>query len=125
MRQIKEILKNHQPGAGRKFQHILDEVEIDEKENNSNNGDDDVHLREFIAKEKQLIKDINKQIEDDKNKYKKEKKDLEDLKYSDPTLYRQRQAVMDKVKVGLERKIDKVNERIAKVKDIEQKLKRI
>ena len=104
---------------------MLDEVEIiEDKENSSQNGDDEVHLKEFVTKEKQQIKELNKQIEEDKLKYKREKKELEDLKYSDPSLYRQRSAVLEKVKLGLERKIDKVNERIAKTKDLEQKLRR-
>lgn len=127
MKQIKEILKQHSSSQGRggnKFQQFLDDVEIEEKENSAQNGEDEVHLKDFIAKEKQQIKSINLQIEEDKNKYKREKKELEDLKYQDPTLYRQRSAVLEKVKTGLEKKIDKVNDRIAKIKDIEQKLRR-
>ena len=43
---------------------------IEDKENSSQNGDDEVHLKEFVTKEKQQIKELNKQIEEDKLKYK-------------------------------------------------------
>ena len=49
--------------------------------------------------------------------------DIDALKYSDPSAYRQKQAVLDRVKESIENKIDKVNERIAKVKDLEKKLR--
>ena len=48
---------------------------------------------------------------------------MESLRLEDPTLYRKKQALLDKVKVALERKIEKMNQRIAKVKEIETKLK--
>ncbi len=48
---------------------------------------------------------------------------VEGLKYSDPSGFRQRNQILEKVKERLETKIDTVNERIAKVKDLEKKVK--
>ena len=41
----------------------------------------------------------------------------------DPNLYRKKLAVLDKVKLQLEKKIERMNQRIAKVKEIEAKLR--
>ena len=50
-------------------------------------------------------------------------KEAESMKYSDPSAYKQRCSILEKVKISIETKIDKVNERIAKVKDAEKRIK--
>jgi hypothetical protein len=59
-------------------------------------------------------------LEDDKRRYKADKKELESLRHTDPPAYRQRQAILDKVKDSIEKQIDKVNQRITKLKETER-----
>jgi predicted nucleic acid-binding Zn-ribbon protein len=97
-----------------------------DKENSSVEGNDESldHMREYVLKEKSELKELQERLEDDKRRFKKDKKDAEAFKYSEPTGYRQKMQVLDKVKESIENKIDKVNERIAKVKQVEKKLKK-
>jgi chromosome segregation ATPase len=92
---------------------------LNEKENSDDNSSSD-ELKEFLKREKAEIKDLQGRLEDDKRLYKQDKREAETLKHTDPSAYRQRMAVLDKVKEGIERQIDKVNQRIAKVKEIEK-----
>lgn len=62
-------------------------------------------------------------VESDKKKFKEDMRNVEELKYSNPREYREKMVIMDKVKEKLESKIDKINERIAKVKTAEQKIR--
>lgn len=77
-------------------------------------------MKDFLKKEKSDLKDLQTRLEDDKKRYKEDKKEAEGLKYTDPSAYQQRMNVLDKVKESIERQIDKVNQRIAKVKEIER-----
>jgi hypothetical protein len=77
-------------------------------------------LRDFLKKEKSELKDLQSRLEDDKKRYKEDKREAESLRHTDPSAYRQRMQVLDKVKESIERQIDKVNHRIAKVKEIER-----
>ena len=92
---------------------------MNEKENSDDNSSSG-ELKEFLKREKAEIKDLQGRLEDDKRLYKQDKREAETLKHTDPSAYRQRMAVLDKVKEGIERQIDKVNQRIAKVKEIEK-----
>jgi len=92
---------------------------LNEKENSDDNSSSG-ELKEFLKREKAEIKDLQGRLEDDKRLYKQDKREAETLKHTDPSAYRQRMAVLDKVKEGIERQIDKVNQRIAKVKEIEK-----
>lgn len=94
---------------------------MDEKENSDgpiNNSSSD--FREYLKREKSELKDLQARLEDDKKRYKEDKREAETLKHTDPSAYRQRVAILDKVKESIERQIDKVNARIAKVKEIER-----
>jgi hypothetical protein len=44
---------------------------------------------------------------------------VEDLRLSDPALYRKKSEVLAKVKEGLDRRIQQINSRVAKVKELE------
>jgi hypothetical protein len=92
---------------------------LNEKENSDDNSSSG-ELKEFLKREKAEIKDLQGRLEDDKRLYKQDKREAETLKHTDPSAYRQRMVVLDKVKEGIERQIDKVNQRIAKVKEIEK-----
>jgi hypothetical protein len=63
------------------------------------------------------LKELQLRLEEDKRRYKIDKKEAEDLRYSDPSSYRQRTQVLEKVKDSIERQIDKVNQRISKIKE--------
>ena len=56
-----------------------------------------------------------------KRQYKEDKASVEAVRLTDPALYRKKLAVLDKVKETIEKKIARLNQHIAKVKDIEQK----
>ena len=77
-------------------------------------------MRDFLKKEKSDLKEAQVRLEDDKRRYKDDKREAESLKHTDPSAYRQRMQVLDRVKESIERQIDKVNSRIAKVKEIER-----
>jgi hypothetical protein len=50
---------------------LLDEIDNEDKENSSLNGDEDESsMKDFIAKEKAQLKELEKKIEEDKRKYK-------------------------------------------------------
>lgn len=48
-------------------------------------------------------------LEKSKEEYKVSQAEVEDLRLSDPALYRQKLAVLDKVKATIEKKIDRMN----------------
>ena len=84
---------------------------------------DDIQTEEWVKRQKAEIKQLQVKLEASKKEYKESQAEVESLRLEDPTLYRKKQALLDKVKVALERKIEKMNQRIAKVKEIETKLK--
>ena len=59
-------------------------------------------------------------MEEDKKKFRDDKAEAEKLKYSNPTEYRRRMEVLERVQESIESKIDRVNERIGKVKAMEK-----
>ena len=94
---------------------------MEEKENSDGPvNSSETNLRDFLKKEKAELKEAQVRLEDDKRRYKEDKRDAESLKYTDPSAYKQRMQVLDRVKESIERQIDKVNNRIAKVKEIER-----
>lgn len=96
---------------------LNDIEELENKENSSRDSNDESYLQ----REKAELKELQQKLEQDKKKYKEDKKQIDALKYSDPTAYRVKSAMLEKVKESIEHKIDKVNDRIAKVKQIEKK----
>lgn len=77
-------------------------------------------LKGYIAREKAELKELQQRLEDDKKQYKLDKKDLEELRHTDPSAFRQRSQILEKVKDSIERQIDKVNKRISKIKEAER-----
>lgn len=72
---------------------MLDEVHNYDKEN----SDENINPRDFglksidkdqISKERQLLKELKKRIDEDKNDLRRDKKLAEDYKYSDPSSYK-------------------------------------
>ena len=64
---------------------------------------------------------MQEKLESSKRQYKEDKASVEAVRLTDPALYRKKLAVLDKVKETIEKKIARLNQHIAKVKDIEQK----
>ena len=64
---------------------------------------------------------MQEKLESSKRQYKEDKASVEAVRLTDPALYRKKLAVLDKVKETIEKKISRLNQHIAKVKDIEQK----
>ena len=64
---------------------------------------------------------MQEKLEASKRQYKEDKAEVEALRLSDPALYRKKVAVLEKVKETIEKKIGKLNQRISKIKEIEQK----
>ena len=64
---------------------------------------------------------MQEKLESSKRQYKEDKVSVEAVRLTDPALYRKKLAVLDKVKETIEKKIARLNQHIAKVKDIEQK----
>lgn len=74
---------------------------------------------DFIKRQKAEIKELQAKLAKSKEEYKVSQAEVEDLRLSDPALYRQKVAVLDKVKATIEKKIDRMNQRVAKVKELE------
>ena len=64
---------------------------------------------------------MQEKLESSKRQYKEDQASVEAVRLTDPALYRKKLAVLDKVKETIEKKIARLNQHIAKVKDIEQK----
>lgn len=109
---------------------LLREVELDVDASNSFNkyGDNpfgqykDEEMVEFVKRQKAEIKDLQEKLEASKAQYKEDKAKLEEIRHKDPNLYKIKSQLLSKVKETIEKRIDKVNQRIAKVKEIEAKM---
>ncbi|CDW77582.1 ww domain containing protein [Stylonychia lemnae] len=130
MKQIKELLMQHNSTKANdgvrkqtRFQDMLEEVHNYDKENSDDNADydrDTTHMKEYIHKERAVLKDLKRKIDQDKADLRRDKKSAEDYKYSDPSAYRQRIQLLDRVQQNIERKIDEFNDRFAKLQDAEK-----
>lgn len=76
---------------------------------------------DFIKRQKVQIKEMQEKLEQSKSQYKVDKAALEDLRLQDPALYRKKSEILVQVKDGLDRRITQINQRIAKVKEMEAK----
>ena len=85
--------------------------------------DDDSQTEEWVRRQKAEIKELQKKIELSKKEYKQSQAEVESLRLQDPILYRKKDQVLQKVKAQLDNKIDKMNQRVAKVREIEAKLR--
>jgi hypothetical protein len=130
MKQIKEMLQqltSQKGGADNKsLTKLLDD--LDDRENgllfSANQSHDDVDLKSFVAREKLELRDLLNRLEEDKRRYRVDKKEADELKYTDPSAYRQRTEILEVVKDSIERQIDKVNNRISKLKETQKQLKK-
>ena len=130
MKQIKDMLQqltSQKGGADNKsLTKLLDD--LDDKENgllySANQSHDDVDLKSFVAREKLELRDLLNRLEEDKRRYRVDKKEADELKYTDPSAYRQRTEILEVVKDSIERQIDKVNKRISKLKETQKQLKK-
>ena len=64
---------------------------------------------------------MQEKLESSKRQYKEDKAAVEEKRLTDPALYRKKLAVLDKVKETIDKKVARMNQHIAKVKEIEQK----
>ena len=62
---------------------------------------------------------MQEKLDGSKRQYKEDKAAVEAIRLTDPALYRKKTAVLEKVKETIEKKIARLNQHIAKVKDIE------
>lgn len=85
-----------------KLTQLLD----DDAENSDSNSVD------FVKKQKVLIKEQQDKLEKAKNQFKADKAAVEELRLSDPGLYRQKSEILAQVKEDLDRKIARLNEKV-------------
>ena len=71
--------------------------------------EDDTQTEEWVKRQKSEIKQLQSKLETSKKEFKQSQAEVESLRLEDPTLYRKKLAVLDKVKVQLETKIEKMN----------------
>ena len=60
-------------------------------------------MNDYIKKEKAELKELQSCLEADKKRYKEDKREAEGLRHADPSAYRQRIKVLEKVKESIER----------------------
>lgn len=108
-------------GGHTSLQNLLEEIEDKENSSSNSSGKKD-NIREFVEREQKELKKLQKKFEQDKQKWKDDKKELEIIRYSDPSTYKKRMAILEKVKEGIENQIDKYNERLKKVHKMQSEL---
>ena len=80
-------------------------------------------IRRFIDSQKQVIRKTQEKLDKSKKQYKLDKQKLtEQLKQSDPTEYARLKEILDDAKAQIEDRIDKVNKRVEKIKQMENRL---
>ena len=72
-------------------------------------GENEDQIVEFVKRQKAEIKELQSKLEKSKQDYKESQAEVEELRLKDPSLYRKKLAVLEKVKETIEKKIDKVN----------------
>lgn len=135
MAEIKSMLNDYGMKSSSKnpqrVSDLLREVEMEVDASNSFNRFDnpfgamkhsDEELMEFVKRQKAEIKELQDKLEHAKQHYKEDKAKLEEIRNKDPNLYKIKSQLLAKVKETIEKRIDKVNQRIAKVKEIEAKI---
>lgn len=86
-------------------------------------GANEDETEDWVKRQKAEIKQLQVKLEAAKKDFKQNQAEVEAIRLEDPNLYRKKLAVLDKVKLQLEKKIERMNQRIAKVKEIEAKLR--
>jgi glycerate-2-kinase len=96
-------------GEKDRLTHLLE----DDAENSDANSVD------FIKQQKAMIKEQQDKLEKAKNQFKADKAGIEELRLSDPGLFRQKSEILAQVKEDLDRRIARLNEKVQKVKLME------
>ena len=78
--------------------------------------------QDFIRQQKKEIVEMKDRLEKEKHQYQSDKGQLEEIRLSDPALYRKKSEILAKVKEGLDRRISQLNQRMSKVKELEAKI---
>ena len=66
---------------------------------------------------------MQEKLELAKKQYKADKAEVDALRVKDPEQYRKKAALLEKVKNSLEDRITKLNQKIAKIKELEKRAK--
>jgi hypothetical protein len=66
---------------------------------------------------------LQEKLELAKKQYKADKAEVDALRVKDPEQYRKKAALLEKVKNSLEDRITKLNQKIAKIKELEKRAK--
>jgi hypothetical protein len=100
-----------------KFTELLNDDELADENIASNYGSQ----QDFIRQQKKEIVELKDRLEKEKHQYQSDKGQLEEIRLSDPALYRKKSEILSKVKEGLDRRITQLNQRMSKVKELEVK----
>jgi len=100
-----------------KFTELLNDDELADENIASNYGSQ----QDFIRQQKKEIVELKDKLEKEKHQYQSDKGQLEEIRLSDPALYRKKSEILAKVKEGLDRRIAQLNQRMSKVKELEVK----
>ena len=100
-----------------KFTELLNDDDLADENIASNSGSQ----QDFIRQQKKEIVELKDRLEKEKHQYQSDKGQLEEIRLSDPALYRKKSEILSKVKEGLDRRIAQLNQRMSKVKELEVK----
>ena len=100
-----------------KFTELLNDDDLADENIASNYGSQ----QDFIRQQKKEIVELKDRLEKEKHQYQSDKGQLEEIRLSDPALYRKKSEILSKVKEGLDRRIAQLNQRMSKVKELEVK----
>ena len=100
-----------------KFTELLNDDDLADENIASNYGSQ----QDFIRQQKKEIVELKDRLEKEKHQYQSDKGQLEEIRLSDPALYRKKSEILAKVKEGLDRRIAQLNQRMSKVKELEVK----
>lgn len=91
-----------------KFTELLNDDDLADENIASNYGSE----QDFIRQQKKEIVELKDRLEKEKHQYQSDKGQLEEIRLSDPALYRKKSEILSKVKEGLDRRIAQLNQRM-------------
>ena len=121
---IKKML-SAQMSSPRRDSNLLDSASNVSASMNELEGQSDEEVKKYIAQQKQIIKKTQEKLEQSKKQYKADKQKYlsEEFKNANPSEYVKQKQILDDVKKQIEERIDKLNQRVEKIKTMEKRVK--
>lgn len=107
--EIKTMLNEHVARNGNRKDKISDLLNDDDLGDDENIASNVGSQQDFIRHQKKEIGELKDKLEKEKQQYQSDKSQLEELRVSDPAMYRKKAEILSKVKEGLDKRISQLN----------------